>query len=120
MIVLLYLLACGDPPALAQAPDPFTVPCEGVTQVEINGCAADSLHRELQRLEAAQAAAMADAEDDQRELLVRSNEAFEAYRTAECERRRGAYTGGSMAPMVGALCAAELTRERSLALESPL
>lgn len=119
MIVILYLLACGDSPSPAPAPDPFTVPCEGVTQVEINGCAADSLDRELQRLEAAQAAAMAEAEDEQRELLVRSNEAFEAYRTAECDRRRDAFRGGSMAPMVGALCAAELSRERSLALESP-
>ena len=66
------------------------------------------------QLQAALARAQADA--SRADFLRQSQDAWNAWRQAECRYQASLYEGGSLARVLGASCAAELTADRAIAL----
>lgn len=58
----------------------------------------------------------ARAREDRAFFLVRSQEAWRAWRQAECRYQASYYEGGSLARVLAASCFAELTADRAIAL----
>lgn len=113
-LCLAALLLAGTPALLAAQEDDDPEFCpEGRTQLDMNNCAAAELaradtllnenYRELLRFVGPERAA----------LLREAQRAWIRFRDAECEFQASAVAGGSMQPMVHALCLAELTEKRA-------
>jgi uncharacterized protein YecT (DUF1311 family) len=80
--------------------------CPGDTQMEMNECAANDYNaadKELGKFY---------AKLEKSKELVAAERAWISYRDAECAYQMKAVEGGSMAPMVQAVCLADLTNRR--------
>jgi uncharacterized protein YecT (DUF1311 family) len=107
------LLLVGTPALLAaQDREEF---CPARTQSEMTACAAEELaradtllnerYRQLVRLLAPEPARLQRLREAQR--------AWIRFRDAECDYEASAFEGGSMQPMIDALCVAGLTKTRA-------
>ena len=113
---LLMSLALMSVPVAGQKQKPK--PCEDAqTQADMNICwgneykkADATLNKTYQQL-----AAMLD--DDQKAQLKNAENAWIKYRDANCEFVADQYKGGSIRPMIGAICLADVTNNRNTELK---
>lgn len=90
--------------------------CAG-TQGEMNHCAARQFEGEQNAMNTALQSALARAYDAEAETLLRkSQEAWLAYRDAQCAYNEDQFRGGSIAPLVDFMCRTQLTQARTLEL----
>jgi len=117
-LVLLLLIASGS--AFSQkkrAVDPCKNP---QTQFEMNQCAARDyraadaiLNQTYQRL-------VAMLDDEEKAQLKEAQTAWIKYRDANCEFVGDQYKGGTMRPMIAALCLADVTKRRTTELRNQI
>lgn len=96
-------------------------PCsEAGTQIEMNDCAAkeyktadSALNRTYQQL-------MAKLEPEEKTSLKTAQTAWIKYRDANCDFVADQYKGGTIRPMIYALCLADVTRNRTTELKSQI
>lgn len=93
-------------------------PCDSATsQMAINACkaalAARSDSLELAQYDVATAWLKQRGATDRIPLLEASEQAWKAYREAQCKAEGGGYAGGSLAPTIIADCRTKLTRLRT-------
>jgi uncharacterized protein YecT (DUF1311 family) len=91
---------------VALVPNGALAACPGNTQMEMNQCAANDYRSADRDLNAFYSKLEKSKE------LVSAERAWITYRDAECAYQVKAVEGGSMAPMVQALCLADLTKQR--------
>ncbi|MGD9508502.1 MAG: lysozyme inhibitor LprI family protein [Geminicoccaceae bacterium] len=104
--------------AAAQATEPDCA--APATQLDLNLCASRTLAGLDAELDAAYARASARLGDDDsaRKLLVDAQDAWRAYRDADCAFVTQSTEGGSIQPMVAANCRADRTRARLAVVRS--
>ena len=116
-LFIVVLLAAVNWPAAAQ-----TANCAAAqTQAELNACAAQDYQKSdaaLSQVYVQLKAKLADPK--QQELLVAAERAWVAYRDAECGFETSGSTGGSIHPMVQAMCLNEKTLVHSAELSRQL
>lgn len=105
----------AGPPRVSEVFTPL--PCRPSTTVGAEGCAehrilrADAVvDREVRRLWLQAGSA------DARAHLVAAQSAWQAYRKAACLSEGDAFSGGTIAPVIGAECSLRLTRARAIEL----
>jgi uncharacterized protein YecT (DUF1311 family) len=88
--------------------------CQGVTQSEMNACAGQELRIADAALNASYSAILQRLKQNAgaRNKLLTAERAWMAFRDAECAFVTSGVDGGSIAPMVGLDCRANLTRRR--------
>jgi len=116
--LLVCLLAGG--PTLAQKKSK-SAPCANASsQADMNDCAgreykaADATLNQVYR----QLVSMLD--DEEKLQLKEAQTAWLKYRDANCEFVGGQYKGGTMRPMVHAMCLADMTRSRTSELRTQI
>lgn len=111
---LLIAMAAAAAPAAAQAPD-----CANATsQTDMTVCAGQSFDKADAALNAAYAKLRKGLSPASQSRLVDSQRAWIAFRDKECLMRSNGPDGGSVAPMIRASCAEDLTRDRTKAIEA--
>lgn len=116
MIRILYLaalLAAVAPPSLAAQDDEAFCP-DGRTQLDMNRCAAQALARADTLLNENYQQVMRMIGPERVQALRTAQRAWIQFRDAECAFRESEVAGGSMAPMVHALCLARQTEARAV------
>lgn len=85
------------------------------TQSEMNACAGQMLEEADAALNATYAEVRERLQYDEegRDLLVKAQRAWIAYRDAECEMRSMGVAGGSIYPTIHAGCLTDLTEQRT-------
>lgn len=111
-LCLAVLLLAGAPALLGAQEKEFCP--EGRTQLDMTYCAGEELARADSALNANYQALVRTLEPHRVEALREAQRAWIRFRDAECAFQESEVTGGSMAPMVHALCAAQLTDERAM------
>lgn len=88
---------------------------EGRTQADLTACAAEELARADTRLNERYQQLLRELapEPNRVEALREAQRAWIRFRDAECDYEASAFEGGSMQPMVDALCVAQLTQDRA-------
>lgn len=92
------------------------------TQAQMNACAGASLAAADKALNATYARVMARLAGDKegKQALVTAERAWVAFRDAQCGFETSAARGGSIRPMLAAICRARLTAERDQVLRAYL
>jgi uncharacterized protein YecT (DUF1311 family) len=110
-LCLAALLLAGAP-ALLKAQEKEFCP-EGRTQLDMTYCAGEELARADSLLNANYQALVRTLEPHRVRALREAQRAWIRFRDAECAFQESEVRGGSMAPMVYALCEAELSEARA-------
>ena len=110
-LCLAALLFVAAPALLAAQKKEFCP--EGRTQLDMTYCAGEELARADSMLNANYQRLVRTLEPHRVQALREAQRAWIRFRDAECAFQESAVTGGSMAPMVHALCEAELSTERA-------
>jgi uncharacterized protein YecT (DUF1311 family) len=113
LVVALVTVAASPAPA-------NQIRCSGLTQLEMNGCAADELVAREAQLERILRSIRAPLSGEERQVFERAQGAWVEYRAAECERRTFLSRGGSVHGMDRAFCMAGLAHERTIELSRQL
>ena len=111
----LLVLALGAAPA-------FAANCPDQTQTGLNACANDAFKRADDQLnqDYKEITRRLSGDKAKASLLVQSQKSWIAWRDAECEFASSAVVGGSVYPMIHAMCLEAQTRQRDAALQSYL
>lgn len=113
-LCLAVLLAAGTPAWLAaQTTDGAGFCSQGRTQLDMNACAAAEHARADTLLNRNYQALLRFVEPGRVQPLRQAQRAWIRFRDAECEFQASQAAGGSIRPMVHALCLARLTEERA-------
>jgi uncharacterized protein YecT (DUF1311 family) len=103
--------------ALAAAA-PKSDPCKGSTTLDVNACLSAELKSSEARLDKYLQAALThhglDDEGAARLGLQASQQAFEAYRSIECQTVYENWKGGTIRTAMGLICEIDLTDQRTL------
>jgi uncharacterized protein YecT (DUF1311 family) len=118
LIVLLLCASNGIPEASAQVADDKTQePCFGTgSQMDINACEARQSFSEESKLGNTYRRVSASMDDEHRDLLKRSQSAWESFREASCELEASQALHGSMHEMMLYACRTAMTRARIIEL----
>jgi uncharacterized protein YecT (DUF1311 family) len=103
-------------PAFLAAQDDEEFCPKGRTQLDMNNCAAAELAHADRALNETYQAVLRLLDPERVELLREAQRAWIRWRDAECEFEASEFAGGSMEPMIQALCLAHVTKERTKAL----
>jgi uncharacterized protein YecT (DUF1311 family) len=93
---------------------------EAMSQTDMNRCAWQRFERADRQLNVLYKRVLAQLPADRRTLVVKAQRQWLLYRDAHCAYYDKAYEGGSMQPMVVALCKEETTLSRVKELENLL
>jgi uncharacterized protein YecT (DUF1311 family) len=118
-LCLAALVLAGTPALLAAQDDEEFCP-DGRTQYEMNACAAEKLARADSLLNHSYQQLLRVIEPDRVDALREAQRAWIRFRDAECEFQASEVGGGSLQPMVEALCLADLTEKRAEEFEDML
>ncbi|MEM9543220.1 MAG: lysozyme inhibitor LprI family protein [Cyanobacteria bacterium P01_E01_bin.42] len=92
-----------------------------ITQLEMNLCSAKEANEANEKLNAAYQKLQEKVKGTPQETrLVEAQNAWLAFRDADCEYSKRRYDGGSIMPMIYALCVVDLTEKRTQNLEDYL
>jgi uncharacterized protein YecT (DUF1311 family) len=96
-------------------------PCaEAQSQAEMNMCWGKEHKAADAKLNAAFRQFMAKLNDEEKAQLKKAQLAWIAYRDANCEFVADQYKGGTMRPMIAAICLAETTNNRTTELKAQM
>ncbi|MBW3571653.1 MAG: DUF1311 domain-containing protein [Gemmatimonadetes bacterium] len=112
------LLACA--PAALRAQDPHPSCDDARAQADLNACAALAYARADTALNQAYQQVLQRVDAPQKETLREAQRAWIRLRDADCELRNAEFQGGSIHPMLLALCQAQQTRLRTAQLRELL
>lgn len=110
--LLLVLALCGSPATL-HAQDARGCRDQARTQMDMNQCAGAELQQVDSVLNAVYAQVIAGLDSAMVPLVRQAQRAWIASRDAECDLENEAYRGGSIQPMLHAMCVSQQTRERT-------
>lgn len=109
---LCFAVVAACTPALLASQEKEFCP-KGRTQLDMNNCAAAELTAADALLNQSYQELLRVLPPERVELLREAQRAWIRFRDAECELQASEVRGGSMEPMVHALCLAQLTEERA-------
>jgi len=118
IFLLLSLLASG--PTLAQKKSK-SAPCANAnSQADMNDCAGREYKAADATLNQVYRQLISLLDDEEKLQLKEAQTAWLKYRDANCEFVGGQYKGGTMRPMVHAMCLADMTRSRTSELRTQI
>ena len=96
-------------------------PCEDAqTQAEMNICWGNEYKKADAALNKAYQQLSAMLDDEQKVQLKNAENAWIKYRDANCEFAADQYKGGSIRPMIAAICLADVTNSRTTELKNQI
>jgi uncharacterized protein YecT (DUF1311 family) len=118
--IILVLFLAGAANASGQRkkkPDPCANP---QTQFEMNQCAGKAYQAADATLNQVYQKLMAMLDDEQKAQLKDAQNAWLKYRDAHCDFVGDQFKGGSMRPMIAAMCLADVTKNRTTELRGQI
>lgn len=118
--MFLILLLAGSASVSGQQkkkPDPCANP---QTQFEMNQCAGKDYQAADAALNQVYQKLVAMLDDEQKAQLKEAENAWLKYRDAHCDFVADQYKGGSIRPMIAALCLADVTKNRTVELRAQI
>ena len=116
-LLLALLLMCITSSAQKQKPKP----CEDAqTQADMNICFGNEYKKADAALNKTYQQLVAMLEDEEKVQLKNVENAWLKYRDANCEFVGDQYKGGSMRPMIVAICLADVTNNRTTELKNQI
>ena len=112
---LIVLAVCATFFAQNQKKDPCA---DAQSQAEMNMCWGKEYKAADARLNEAFRRFMAKLNDEEKAQLKKAQLAWITYRDANCDFVADQYKGGTMRPMIAAICLAETTNNRTTELEA--
>jgi uncharacterized protein YecT (DUF1311 family) len=120
-LFLIVLIAFAAMSISVSAQKPKPKPCEDAqTQADMNICWGNEYKKADAKLNQTyqQLAAMLD--DEQKTQLKNAENSWIKYRDANCEFVADQYKGGSIHPMIAAICLADVTNNRATELKNQI
>ena len=114
---LLVLTLCATSFAQNQRKDPCA---DAQSQAEMNMCWGKEYKAADARLNDAYRQFMTKLNDEEKAQLKRAQLAWITYRDANCDFVADQYKGGTMRPMIAAICLADVTNNRTTELKAQM
>jgi len=115
--VFIVLILCGSLFAQTQKKDPCA---DAQSQAEMNMCWGKQYKAADAKLNEAYRQFMTKLNDEEKAQLKKAQLAWITYRDANCEFVADQYKGGTMRPMIAAICLAEVTNSRVTELKAQI
>jgi uncharacterized protein YecT (DUF1311 family) len=116
LLVALFVMSISVP-GQKQKPKP----CEDAqTQADMNICWGNEYKKADARLNQTYQQLVAMLDDDEKAQLKNVENAWIKYRDANCEFVADQYKGGSIRPMIAAICLADVTNNRTTELKNQI